>query len=147
LSTITRILLFSAMLSGCSAYSDLARDVNNAVAEYSGTYMAPPLQPVYVKRQCTDDRCRKLDYFEYELYTLVDRKRETYSEMVRKYYELRTRLYPDSRDTRQLYELRSFQRALAEQIDKGEVSATQWEYQNRKMASDMAARDSSRTKR
>jgi hypothetical protein len=139
--------LIIAALSGCSTIRDVNRginqvnrDINVSVAEALGTYTAPVLAGRATPSRCSDDRCRELDRVEAAGYEAVAQNRITYLKLVDSFYEARSQLYPDSYDKQWVFELRSFQRALAEQVDSGKVSALQWEYLNDQKYGELAAR-------
>ena len=122
------LLLLLLSLSGCADLHQLNRDFNDTVAEATGTYVAPTLGGSPRPSGCSDDKCRQLDRLEAALYADAKGRQITYTSLVNRFYETRTRLYPDSRDHSGIWEIRSFQLALAEHVDLGKVSAAQWAY-------------------
>lgn len=122
------ILLAIILTAGCADLNQINRDLNNTTAQLLGTFTAPVLSASPRSSGCSNDSCKELDEFERAAYAAVDQKRITYSKLVELFYEARRRLYPSSNDPQWVYEYRSFQRALAEHVDAGKMSSTQWEY-------------------
>ena len=126
--TMRLLLLLTLTLSGCADLSQMNRDFNISVAQATGTFVAPTLGGSPRPSGCSDDKCRQLDRLEEALYGEANRHQITFTLLVNRFYEGRARLFPESRDSSGLWELRSFQLALAEHVDLGKVSAAQWAY-------------------
>lgn len=118
------VILFTFVLSGCESVSNLSNSIN----EMTGKYTAPWLESTPTSRHCADARCRTLDTVEANGYELARQKRITWVSMVDTYYQKRIELFPRSNDSNGLIELRTYQRYLAEQMDSGKITETEWAY-------------------
>jgi hypothetical protein len=84
---------------------------------------------------CYDDRCRTLDEIEAKGYDLARQGKITWRKLVDDYYKKRTELYPNSQDDTGANEYMAYQKVLAEQMDKREITEAVWVYQlERKIA-------------
>ena len=115
-------------LSGCGVANKINNDLNSTAAEIMGTYSAPVLAGSPRPSGCGDDRCRRLDRVEERGYLLARQKKITWLQFVDAFYKERRNIYPDSNDGPRVFELISYQRALAEQMDIGKITEIQWTY-------------------
>ena len=122
------ILLLAFALSGCGCLNELVNDLNDSAGELMGTYSAPTLAGAPTPSGCSDQRCRTLDAIEAKGYELARQKKITWVKLVDVFYQKRAELYPSSHDSYGANELRTYQRALAEQMDLGKITESQWAY-------------------
>jgi hypothetical protein len=130
------------MLAGCAG--SLLNDVANDYREMLGVYTAPTLAASPRSSGCGDDRCRALDSLEARGYELARQKKITWVRLVDAFYLKRAEFYPDSQDGYGVNELKSYQRALAEQMDLGKMTESQWVYLIEKKSAEIGARNASR---
>ena len=131
------IVLISVLLSGC-----LAEAFNDAMYQVGGYgNEAPTLSGTPTRNSsCDDKRCRALDAVETQGYDLARQKKITWIRFVDAFYKKRAELYPDTDDRLGARELMLYQRALAEQLDAGKITESQWAYAiERKVAERNAA--------
>lgn len=136
-------LLIGILLSGCTSIDRALRDIDNDAAEVLGTYSAPTLAGSPRPSGCTEQRCRTLDSIEAKGYELARQKKISWGKFVDYFYLKRSELYPNSNDSSGVYELRAYQKALAEQMDQGKLSESQWEYLVERKNSEIQARNKS----
>lgn len=132
-------ILFSTMLSGCAG--SLLNDVANDYREMLGVYTAPYLAASPRPSGCGDERCQALDSIEAKGYELARQKKISWIKLVDVFYQKRAELYPNSRDSYGVNELKSYQRALAEQMDLGKMTESQWAYLVEKKTAEISARN------
>lgn len=121
-------LVLALLLAGCGNLNHSANDLNSSFNQLLGTYSAPMLAGAPRPSGCSDQKCRALDELERIGYDKARRKEITWTRLVDAFYEGRRRLYPNSNDDSSVYEYQSFQRALAEQLDAGRMTESQWAY-------------------
>ena len=121
-------LLLVLSLGGCAPIGQLERDLNVGLSEMMGSYSAPLMGGSPRPSGCQTRECLAFDDLERLGYESVRAKRITYMRMVDVLWEGRRRLWPNSNDGQPVYEYQAFLRVLAEQVDQGKVSPTQWEY-------------------
>ena len=132
------IALLSISLSGC-----LAEAFNNAMYEVGGYgNEAPTLAGTPMPSGCSDSRCRTLDAVEAKGYELARQKKITWAKFVETFYKKRAELYPNTDDRLGARELMLYQRALAEQLDAGKMSESQWAYAIERKNAEISARNS-----
>lgn len=125
---IATVLLVLA-LSGCGSLYQLNNSINDSANQLMGTYSAPTLASSPTPSGCgNDSRCQQLDELEAMGYEAARQKRITWTKLVNAFYEGRRQLYPNSSDSAYTREFISFQRVLAEQMDAGKITETQWVY-------------------
>ena len=122
------LIAATAALAGCAGMNKSYSAINTSLNQAMGTYIAPTLAGSPRSSGCTDERCRSLDEFERVAYEKARKKEIRWVHLVDAFYEARRRLYPNSADDSLVYEYQSFQRALAEQVDAGRVTESQWAY-------------------
>ena len=126
------MLLFSflliLLLGGCGNLNQVNNDLNSSLGQMLGTYSAPLLAGSPRPSGCSDEKCRSLDELERLGYEKARRREISWVRLVDAFYEGRRMLYPDSNDSGAVYEYQAFQRALAEQVDAGRVTESQWSY-------------------
>lgn len=122
------VLLLPLLLAACVNLNQATSDLNTSFDQMLGTYSAPLLAGSPRPSGCSDQRCRALDELERMGYEKVRRKEITWTRLVDAFYEGRRRLYPNSSDGSAVYEYQAFQRALAEQLDAGRMTESQWAY-------------------
>lgn len=124
------IALFAIALAGCGNIYQLNNDLSDSVSEMMGTYSAPTLSSSPTPSGCagSDSRCQTLDKLEARGYTQARQKQITWTRLVNGFYEGRAMLYPNGKDSAATREFISFQRVLAEQMDAGKITETQWAY-------------------
>ena len=133
-------ILFVLVLAGCAEMNEVVRDMNDSTSELMGTYSAPTLAGSPTPSGCGDDRCRTLDAIEAKGYELARQKKITWVKLVETFYNKRAELYPTSRDRFGANELRTYQRALAEQMDMGKITESQWAYFIERKTAEIRAR-------
>jgi hypothetical protein len=140
-------ILFAIFLAGCGSVYQMNNDLNDSLGQIMGTYSAPTLASSPRPSGCSDSKCRQLDQLEAKGYDLARQKKITWTKLVSAFYEGRAKLYPDSNDSAGTRELISFQRVLAEQMDAGKITETQWAYLVDKKYSEVQSRDAGQTVR
>jgi hypothetical protein len=75
-------------------------------------------------------------------YELARQKQITWAKFVETFYKKRAELYPDTDDRLGARELMLYQRALAEQMDAGRITESQWAYAIERKNADISARNS-----
>ena len=121
-------LILSLLLVACGNLNQATNDLNTSFTQLLGTYSAPLLAGFPHPSGCSDQKCRALDELEQLGYAKARRKEISWRRFVDAFYEGRARLYPDSSDGSAVYEYQAFQRALAEQLDAGRMTESQWAY-------------------
>jgi len=135
-------ILFSIMLAGCSELGETLNVVlNTTTDELQGNYTAPTLAGFPRPSGCRSQRCKTLDAVEAQGYKYAREKKITWVNLVDVFYQERAKLYPNSQDNNGANEIRSYQRALAEQMDIGKLTESQWSYLIEKKTSDIDARN------
>lgn len=135
------VVLLSVLLTGC--LQTLGGTLNDALNEANGyNYQAPTLAGTpRPTGGCGDNRCKTLDAVEAKGYELARQKRITWVKFVEVFYSKRAELYPNNDDGFGGRELMLYQLALAEQMDIGKISESQWAYLNEKKNSEINARN------
>jgi len=128
LKIIPAAFFITLFLAGCADLNNLHNSMQDSIAEIKGTYTAPLLASTPTPRTCSDTRCKTLDLLEENNYELARHKDITWVKMVDDYYQKRAELYPRSQNKTGANELRSYQRYLAEQLDSGKITESQWAY-------------------
>lgn len=128
-------------LAGCGSLSEITRDLDDSAAGVMGTYSAPTLAGIPQPSGCSSSRCRTLDAVEAKGYELARQKKITWVKFVDAFYKKRAELYPNSQDGNGVNELRAYQRVLAEQMDLGKLTESQWAYLVEKKTADIRARN------
>jgi hypothetical protein len=127
--TILAAILPAFLLTGCGNVYQLNNSINDSVNQLMGVYSAPTLASSPTPSGCgNDSRCQQLDEIEAKGYEMARQKRITWTKLVNAFYEGRSQLYPNSNDSAYTREFISFQRVLAEQMDAGKITETQWAY-------------------
>lgn len=136
------VALLSIPLAGC--LQTLGETFNDAMYEIGGYgNQAPTLAGTPMPTSgCSDSRCRTLDAVEAQGYDLVRQKKLTWVKFVDGFYRQRAALYPNSDDSYGARELMLYQRALAEQMDIGRLSESQWAYAIERKTAEIDARNS-----
>lgn len=134
---VASLLLF---LSGCGGLNQVSRGLNDTSATIFGHYSAPTLSGSPTPSGCGDERCKALDAIEAKGYELARQKKITWVKFVDFFYQKRAELYPNSYDISGANEIRTYQRALAEQLDAGRLTESQWAYLIEKKNSEIVAR-------
>lgn len=132
-------ILLSTLLAGCAG--SIIDGVLNDYRETMGAYTAPTLAGSPRPSDCGDKRCRALDAIEAKGYELARQKKITWVKFVDTFYQKRAEYYPSSSDSSGVNELKSYQRALAEQMDLGKVTESQWAYLVEKKSAEINARN------
>jgi len=121
-------------LSGCLAtgggvFSSL-NDWNEIAENLTGTYQAPTLASFPTPSGCDsrDQRCLALDQTEADLYSKARSRSISWRQLVDQFYSERARLYPSTNDSYGASELAAYQRVLADRMDNGRMSETEWVY-------------------
>ena len=128
------VLLLSFLLSARGS-------LDETVAALSGTtYTAPTLAASPRPSGCQNPKCRALDSVEAQGFDLARAKKIPWTRLVDVFYNRRAELYPDSDDGLGVNELKSYQRALAEQMDLGRLTESQWTYLVEKKDAEITAR-------
>jgi hypothetical protein len=133
-------LLLTLLLAACGNLNQATNDLNTSFNQLLGTYSAPLLAGSPRPSGCSDQKCRALDEPERVGYEKARRKEITWTRLVDAFYEGRRRLYPDSNDSSAVYEYQAFQRALAEQLDAGRMTESQWSYLVERKSSEIRER-------
>lgn len=139
------IFLLAFTLTGCGGFKEVASTVVEVLTtpadELMGTYSAPTLAGSPRPSGCRDQRCRKLDAIEAEGYERARQRTITWVNLVDVFYLARAEYYPNSQDGSGVNELKAYQRALAEQMDFGKITESQWAYLIEKKSADINARN------
>ena len=131
-------LLLVIALTGCASLND----IDDTLSFIPGAaYSAPTLGGYPKPSGCQTTNCLALDKFEAELYQRARSKNITWVNLVDRFYSGRAELYPNSSDGSGVSELRAYQRMLAEQMDTGRISESQWAYLIEKKAGELNARN------
>lgn len=131
-------------LTGCgSGLNQVVWGLNDAAAEMMGVYSAPTLASAPTPSGCNDRRCRTLDEIEAKGYELARQGKITWVKLVDVFYKKRAELYPSSQDGFGVSELVAYQRLLAEQLDLGKITETDWAYLIEVKRSEISARNQS----
>ncbi len=142
-----RILLgfpfFIFFLSGCSGISALNESLANLNTDFGIAigYSAPTLAGQPESSGCALPACKKLDAIEAERYRQARAGKITWTNLVEDFYNERSKLFPHNTDTPGVSELKYYQRLLAEQMDAGKITESQWAYLVEKKTQELAARD------
>lgn len=135
------VFLLVLALTGCGGLNEMVRDLNDSASELMGTYSAPTLAGSPRPSGCSDQRCRTLDAIEAKGYELARQRKITWVKLVDVFYQKRAELYPDNQDSNGVNELKAYQKAIAEQMDFGKITESQWAYLIEKKTSDINARN------
>lgn len=134
-------------LSGCLATSgggifDVLYDLNDSGSEMMGTYQAPTLASAPTATGCAqrDQRCLILDQTEADLYSKARSTAISWRQLVDRFYSERARQYPSSNDGYGAAELAAYQRVLADRMDRGQISETEWVYFNEQKLQEISSR-------
>ncbi len=87
------------------------------------------------------DASKKLIAYESEGFTLARSNQTTWLQFVDGYYQERTRLAPNVRETDTAHEYQSYQRMLADKLDKKQISEIEWTYQLEKKRNELVERE------
>ena len=85
--------------------------------------------------------CEALDSVEASGYQMARAGRITWLMMVDRFYQERSRIFPQMRDDYTTAEIRSYQRVLAERKDAGKITEAEWVFLLNRQRSALAARD------
>ncbi|MFN7836328.1 MAG: hypothetical protein ACK5NY_11175 [Burkholderiaceae bacterium] len=135
------ILVFEFALAVGARLNGMRGHQHDSAAELMGTYVAPTLAGAPTPRGCDDQRCKTLDALEAKGYELARQRKITWVKLVDAFYSKRAELYPNSQDGYGVNELRTYQRALAEQMDIGKLTESQWAYLIEKKNGEINARN------
>ena len=118
------------LLAGCAEFNESYRSINRTAAEimYGDAAIAGTLAPYPQSSGCSDTRCRELDSLEERLYSNARAGTIRWVQLVDVFYARRAELFPSVGDNSSVRELRSYQRALAEQMDLKKITESQWVY-------------------
>lgn len=149
--TRTLVLLVCALpLSGCLTTSgggifDVLYNLNDKSSLLMGTYQAPTLASAPMSSGCAhrDQRCLILDQVEADLYTKARSNTISWRQLVDRFYSERARQYPDTNDSYGAAELIAYQRVLADRMDRGQISETEWVYFNEQKNQEISSRSQS----
>ena len=122
-------------LSGCLATGsggvfDILQGLNESTWELQGVYQAPFLTSSPMASDCSrrDQRCVVLDRTEADLYSKARTGSISWRQLVDRFYAERLRQFPNTNESYGADELQAYQRVLAEKIDRGQISETEWVY-------------------
>lgn len=124
-------------LCGCQSLNQMKRDIDESL----GAYTAPTLAGSPTPSGCNDQRCQTLDAIEAKGYELARAEKITWVKLVDTFYQARAKLYPNSRDGNSIDEFRTYQRALAEQMDMKKITESQWAYLIARKSSEISVRN------
>lgn len=124
-------------LCGCQSLNRMKQDLD----ESFGAYTAPTLAGSPTPSGCSDKRCQILDAIEAKGYELARAEKITWVKLVNTFYQARAEMYPNSRDGNSINEFRTYQRALAEQLDMKKITESQWAYLIARKSSEISARE------
>lgn len=133
------VISLSTMLAGCAG--SIIDSAMNDYREMAGVYTAPYLSASPRSSGCSDERCIALDSIEARGYELARQRKITWVKLVDAFYKKRAEFYPNSSDSSGVNELKSYQRALAEQMDMGKMTESQWAYLVEKKTAEIIARN------
>lgn len=129
------VLACTLAVSGClatggSGIFDLVNELNESSAEMMGIFQAPTLASSPQPSGCghRDQRCLILDQTEANLYQMARSKTISWRQLVEQFYSERARQYPNTNDSSGASEIFLYQRVLADQMDRRQISETQWAY-------------------
>lgn len=111
------ILILLSLTSGC------AQMVENMYSDTSWTLSEYP-----TNSGCPSSACKRMDAIEAKGYELARSGKITWVKFVNTFYMERNKLFPNASDTSDTKEYISLQRVLAEQMDAGKITETQWVY-------------------
>lgn len=126
------IVLVSAVLALCSC-AELSSLMGGSTIYY--------LSPEPRSSGCSDSDCQQLDRYEAQLYNSARSGRITRTQLVNMFYARRNQLFPDSEENDFTREIRAYQRVLAEQMDRKQLTEAQWIYLLDKRAGELNARN------
>jgi hypothetical protein len=132
-------LALSVALAGCAAVSDTDALLSEIVPGIR--FSAPTLSGHPQRSGCQTKKCQELDKYEAELYYLARKWEITWSKLVYRFYLKRSELFPQSDDGSGANELIAYQRFIAEQLDAGKITETQWDYLIEKKATEINTRN------
>ena len=121
-------------LGGCVAtgggINSLINELNTTSAQILGAYQAPTLAAFPTPSGCAnnDQRCVILDQTELTLYTKARSRSISWRQVVEQFYSERQRLFPNTNDSLGASEILAYQRVLADQMDGGKITETEWVY-------------------
>lgn len=133
--------LLALTLTGCTGINQMVRSLDDTTGELMGTYSAPTLAGSPRPSGCGDQRCRTLDAIESKGYEFARQRKITWVTLVDAFYQKRAELYPNSQDSYGVNEIKAYQRALAEQMDIGKITESQWAYLIEQKIGDINARN------
>jgi hypothetical protein len=141
------IALLSLPLAGC--LQTLGETFNDAMYQVGGYgNEAPTLAGTPMPASgCSDNRCSTLNAVQAKGYELARQKKITWVKFVDAFYKKRAELYPNTDDSYGARELMLYQRALAEQMDAGKATESQWAYAIERKTADISSRNSASTPR
>lgn len=133
-------------VSGCSTISsgtffNALDQINDSNSQIFGLYQAPTLAPSPRPSGCArhDQRCLTLDETEANLYAKARQSKITWRQLVDEFYLERARQFPRSNDSYGATELAAYQRVLADRMDMGQISETEWVYFIEKKLQEMSS--------
>lgn len=122
------VFLIALILTGCVGLNERMRNLDDSAGEMMGVYTAPTLAGSPRPSGCRDQRCRTLDAVESKWYELARQRKTSWVKLVDVFYQKRAELYPSTQDNYGVNELKAYQRVLAEQMDVGKITESQWAY-------------------
>ncbi len=138
------------LLTGCAnsggggslfdAINDLDT-ITRAAVGLPSNYQAPTLAASPTSSGCNTNKCRELDAVEARGYELARAGQIKWIQLVDWFYSRRAELYPETNDQFGASELRAYQRMLAEQMDTGRLTESQWVYLIEKKNSEINTRN------
>lgn len=131
------VALLCATISGCAGL-DLADELIYGPRSYTAGTLAGSPTP---SPNCSDAKCKRLDALEAKGYEMARANKIKWVQFVDAFYSERAKLYPDSDDSRGASEIRAYQRALAEQMDNGKITESQWSYLIERKGSEVRTRN------
>ena len=133
----TPLFLLALALAGCAA-----GELEETLSILPGSnYVAPVLGGYPRPSGCGTEKCLALDSTEKELYTQARAKSIKWVTVVDRFYAFRSYLYPNTTETPSVAEMQSYQRAMAEQMDMGRLTESQWAYLIDKKTAEIGARN------
>jgi hypothetical protein len=139
-----RILIALVLFPLAGCLQTLGETFNDAMYQVGGYgNEAPTLAGTPMPTSgCSDTRCSSLDAVATKGYELARQKRITWVRFVETFYKKRAELYTSTDDRYGARELMLYQRALAEQMDAGRISESQWAYAIERKNAEISARNS-----
>ena len=125
-------IIFAIVLSGCAELGLVTFDMDSMLLSPQPTPKSSYFFPQVSKNLVT---------YEAEGYELARSNQTTWLQFVDGYYQERDRLAPRVQETESAHEYHSYQRMLADQLDKKQITEIEWSYLLEKKMNDLIERE------